>query len=142
MFNARRFIQARTRRAKRGGALLLVLVWTMVWVSQAYAACCGSRSGTHRQSMIPAVEAHAIVPSAHEGCPDPQEPCRSQMVDENLPIGSAQPSVVDDGRFAGSVVLQRSPPLLLELPEAGNDRIPDAPDPSERAYLRLQRLLI
>lgn len=142
MFNARRFTQPRTRRAKRGGALLLMLMWTMVWVSQAYAACCGSRGGTRHQSMIPAVETYAMVPSAHEGCPDPQEPCCPQMVDENLPLGSALPGIVDDGRLAGSVVLQRSPPLLFELPEAGNDRIPDSPDPSDRAYLRLQRLLI
>lgn len=142
MFNARRFIQPRTRSAKRGGALLLMLAWTMVWVSQAYAACCGPRGGMHRPSMIQAVEMYAIVPSAHEGCADPQEPSCPQMLDEKLPVSSAQPGIVDDGRLAGSVVLQRSPPLLFELPEAGNDRIADAPDPPDRAYLRLQRLLI
>jgi len=31
MFNARRFIQLRTRRARHGAAMLLIVVWTMLW---------------------------------------------------------------------------------------------------------------
>ena len=142
MLNVRRFIQLRTRRARRGGAMLLIVVWTMLWVSQAYAACCGPHSGSHHESMNAAMEMHAIVRSEHVGCNDPQEPCCRQMLDEKLPIANAQPGLVDDGRLAQPVLLQRAPPLLFELPRAGNDRIPDSPDPPDRPYLRLQRFLI
>jgi len=142
MSNTRRFIQLPASRAKRGGALLLILVWTMLWVSQAYAACCGPHGGMHQQSMIPAVEMHAIVQTEHEGCADPQEPCCPQMLDEKLPITGAQPGIVDDGRLAQPVVRQPSPPMLFEPHRAGNDRIPDTPDPPERVYLLLRRLLI
>jgi len=122
--------------------MLLIAVWTMLWVSQAYAACCGPRAGTHHQSMNPLMEMHAIVQSEHEGCNDPQEPCCPQMLDEKLPIAGAQPGIVDDGRLAQPALLQRAPLLLFEPYHTGNDRIPDSPGPPERVYLRLQRFLI
>jgi hypothetical protein len=114
----------------------------MVWVSQAYAACCGPRGGTHQQSMPPVVEMHAMVPSTHGGCADPQEPCCPQTLGEKLPVTGGQPGVVDDGRLAQPAALQRSPPMLFEPHRAGNDRIPVTPDPPDRVYLLLQRLLI
>ena len=142
MFRARYFIQLRTSRARRGGAVLLIALWAMLWVSQAYAACCGPHGGTHHQSMNPVMEMHAIVQSEQQGCNDPQEPCCAQMLDEKLPIASAQPGVVDDGRLAQPTLLQRAPPMLFEPHRAGNDRIPDSPGPPDRVYLRLQRFLI
>ena len=122
--------------------MLLIVVWTMLWVSQAYAACCGPHGGMHHQSMNPSMEMHAIVQSEHEGCNDPREPCCPQMVDEKLPIASVQSAVVDDGRLAKPALLQRAPPMLFEPHRAGNDRIPDSPGPQDRVYLRLQRFLI
>jgi len=114
----------------------------MLWVSQAYAACCGPHGGMDHRPMPSDVEMHALVPSAHKGCADPQESCCSQMLDEKLPITGAQLSIVDDGRLAQPVVLQRSPPMLFVPHRAGNDRIPDAPGPPRRVYLLQQRLLI
>lgn len=122
--------------------MLLILVWTLLWVSQAYAACCGPHAGMHHESMIPIVEMHAIVQSEHEGCSDPQEPPCPQTLDEKLAIPSAQPGLVDDGRLAQPALLQQAPPMLFEAPRAGTDRIPDSPDPPDRVYLRLQRFLI
>jgi hypothetical protein len=122
--------------------MLLIVVLTMLWVSQAYAACCGPHGGTHHQSMNAVIEMNAIVQSEHEGCSDPQEPCCTQMVDEKLPIASVQLGIVDDGRLAQPALLQHAPPMLFEPPRAGNDRIPDSPGPPDRVYLRLQRFLI
>lgn len=142
MFSARRFIQLRTRRARRGGALLLAALWTMLWVSQAYAACCGPHGGTHPQPLNPAMEMHAIVQTEHEGCIDPQAPCCTQVLDEKFPIASAQPGIVDGSRPAQPALIVRSLPLLFELHRAGNVRMPDSPGPPDRVYLRLQRFLI
>lgn len=142
MFSARRFIQLRTRRAGRGGAMLLIAVWAMVLVFQAYAACCGPHGGTYHRSMNPVMQMHAIVQSEHERCNDPQEPCCAQMLDEKLAIPSAQPGIADDGRLAQPALLQRSPPMLFEPHHTGDDRVPDSPGPPDRVYLRLQRFLI
>jgi len=122
--------------------MLLIALWTMLWVSQAYAACCGLHIGMHHESMNPGMEMHAIVQSEHEGCNDPREPCCSQMLDEQLPIASAQPGIVDDGRLAQPALLQRTPPLLFEPPRSAYERMPDSPGPPDRVYLRLQRFLI
>ncbi len=119
--------------------MLLIVVWTMLWVSQAYAGCCGPHGGTHHQSMNPVMEMHAIVQSEHD---DPQEPCCPQTLDEKLPIASAQPGIVDDGRLAQPTLLQQAPPMLFEPHHTGNDRMPVSPGPPDRVYLRLQRFLI
>ena len=122
--------------------MLLIGLWTMLWLSQAYAACCGAHGGMDHRPMPPDVEMHALVQSALEGCSDPQEPCCPQVVDEALGLASAQPGIVDDGRLAQPSLLQRSPPMLFEPHRAGNDRVPDAPGPPQRVYLLLRRLLI
>lgn len=122
--------------------MLLIALWSMLWVSQAYAACCGSHTGMQHESMSPAMEMHAIVPSEHEGCNDPQEPCCPQMLDALLPIASAQSVIVDNGRLAQPALPQRTLPLLFEPHRAGNDLVPDSPGPPDRMYLRLQRFLI
>lgn len=122
--------------------MLLIAVWAMLWVFQAYAACCGRYGGTHHQSMNPVMEIHAIVQSEHERCIDPQEPCCTQMLDEKLPIASVQPGIVDDGRLAQPALLQQASPMLFEPHHTGDDRIPDSPGPPDRVYLRLQHLLI
>jgi len=46
--------------------MLLIALWAMLWVSQAFAACCGPHGGMHHQSTNPGVEIHAIVQSEHE----------------------------------------------------------------------------
>ncbi len=122
--------------------MLLIALWTMLWVSQAYAACCGPHAGMHHESMNPVMEMHAIVQSEHEGRDDPQEPPCPQTLDEKLAITSAQPGIVDDGRLVQPALLQRAPPMLFEPPRAGNDLVPDSPGPPDRMYLRLQRFLI
>jgi len=122
--------------------MLLIVVWTVLWASQTYAACCGPHAGTHHQSMYPVMEMHAIVQSEHEGCNEPQEPCCTQMFDERLPIAGVQPGIADDGRLAQPALLRRAPPMLFEPPRAGHDRIPNSPGPPDRVYLRLQRFLI
>jgi hypothetical protein len=122
--------------------MLLIALWTMLLVSQAYAACCGSHGGMHHGSMLPVAEIHAIVQSEHEACNDPQEPYCPPIVDEQVPIASAQPSLVDDGRLAQAALVEHAPPMLFEAPRAGTDRIPDSPGPPDRVYLRLQRILI
>lgn len=142
MFSARRFIQLRTRRAGRGGAMLFIAVWAMVLVSQAYAACCDPHGGRHHPPASLAMEAHAIVQSEHERCDDPQEPCCAQMLDEKLAIPSAQPGIVDDGRLAQPALVRQAPPILFEAHRARNDRVPDTPGQPDRVYLRLQRFLI
>jgi len=122
--------------------MLLIVVWTMLWVSQAYAACCGPHGGAHHQSMNPVMEMRAIVQSEHEGCNGPQEPCCPQMLDGKLPIASVQPGIVDDGRLAQPALLQQALPMLFEPHPTGDVRIPDSPGPPDRVYLRLQRFLI
>jgi hypothetical protein len=142
MFKARHFIQPQTRRARRGAAMFLIALWTMLWVSQAYAVCCGMPAGVHHESMTPAMEMHAVMQSEHEGCGDPQEPCCPQMFEEKLAVASAQPGVTDDGRLAQPALLQRALPMRLDASRARNDRVPDPPGPPDRVYLRLQRFLI
>ena len=142
MSNARRFIQLPTRRARRGGAMLLIVVWTMLQVFQAYAACCGPHGGTPHQFMKPVMEVHAIVQSEHERCNDPQAPCCAQMLDEKRSIAGVLSAVVDDGRLTQPALLQRSLPMLFEPHHTGNDRVPDSPGPPDRMYLRLRRFLI
>lgn len=122
--------------------MLLVAIWTILWVSQAYAACCNPHGGSHHPSMNPVTEMHAIVQSEHEGYNDPQEPPCPQTLDEKLPIASAQPGIVDDGRLAQPALLQLASPLLFQAHHTGIDRIPDSPGPPDRVYLRLQRFLI
>ncbi len=122
--------------------MLLIVVWTMLWVSQAFAACCGPHGVTRHQSTNPVMEMHAIVQSEHEGCNDPQAPCCPQMLDEKLPIAGVQSAAVDDGRLAQPALLQLASPMLFEAHRAGNDRVPDSPGPPDRVYLRLQRFLI
>lgn len=126
--------------------MLLIAVWTMLLVSQAYAACCGPYGGmpvgAHHESMPPSIEMHAIMQSEHEGCDDSQLPCCPQMFEEKLAIAGTQPGVVDDGRLAQPALLQRVSPLLFEAHRARNDRVPDSPGPPGRIYLRLQRFLI
>jgi len=122
--------------------MLLVVVWAMLWVSQAYAACCGPHGGMHHQSMVPVMEMHAIVQSEHEGCIDPQEPCCPQTLDGKLQIASAQPGIVYDGRLPQPALVQPGSPILVLPHRAGNDPLPDSPGPPDRVYLRLQRFLI
>lgn len=121
--------------------MLLIAAWAMLWVFQAYAACCDPHGGRPYPPASPAVEAHAMVQSEHEGCNDPQPPC-AQTLDENLPIASAQPGIVDEGRLAQPALLQPASPMRFEAHHNGNDRVPDSPGPPDRVYLRLQRLLI
>jgi len=121
--------------------MLLIVMWSMLWVSQAYSACCGPHGGTHHPSMNPVMQMQAIVQSEHEGCNDPQEPCCPQMLDERRPIAGVQ-SAVDEGRLAQPVQQQQALPMLFEPYRLGNDRIPDSPGPPGRVYLRLQRFLV
>lgn len=122
--------------------MLLIVVWTMLQVSQAYAACCGPHGGTYHRSMNPVMQMHAIVQSEHERCNDPQEPCCAQMLDEKPAIPSAQPGIADDGRLAQPALLRQAPLILFEAHRARNDRVPDLPGQPDRVYLRLQRFLI
>lgn len=143
MFKVRRLIQPRARRARRGGVILLTLLWTLLWVSQAYAACCAPHVGGHHEPMNAAMEMHAIAQSEHDGDIDSQEPCCPQTLDDAaVVIASAQPGHVDSGKLTQPVMLQRAPPMLLDPHRPGNDRIPDSPGPPDRVYLRLQRFLI
>ena len=120
--------------------MLLIAVWAMLWVSQAYAACCNPHGGRYHPPASAAMEVHAFV--QHERCNDPQEPPCPQTLDEKLPIAGVQSATVNDGRLAQPALLQPASPMLLEAHRAGNDRVPDPPDPPDRVYLRLQRFLI
>jgi len=122
--------------------MLLIAVWAMFLVAQAYAACCDPHGGRYHPPASAAMEVHAFVQSEHEGCNEPQEPPCPQTLDEKLPIASVQLGIVDDGKLAQPAMPQLASPMLFEPHHTGNDRVPDSPGPPDRVYLRLQRFLI
>ena len=122
--------------------MLLIVMWSVLWVSQAYAACCGPHGGTNHQAMNPVMQMQAIVQSEHEGCNDPQEPCCPQVLDERRPIAGVQTATVDESRLAQPVLQQQALRLLFEPYRPGTDRTFESPGPPDRVYLRLQRFLV
>ena len=122
--------------------MLLIAVWAMLWLSQAYAGCCEPHARRHHTQISPAMEIHAIVRSENEGCDHPQEPTCPQTLVEKLPIASAQIGAVADGKLTQVVLRKHAPRMPVDTARSRNDRAGDPPLATGRAYLLLQRLLI
>ncbi len=136
-------LRPQTRRARRRAAILLIAVWAMFWLSQAYAACCDPH-GRPRQSIESGAAMPSHAPAAQVDCNGGHEPTCPVMLDEALPLAGAQFGYLDDGGFPQH--LAPSPeatlPMRTALERVGDRRLPDSPGPPDRAYLRFRRLLI
>jgi hypothetical protein len=138
----RKLIRPRMPRPKRGGAMLLVAAWTLLWLSQAWAGCCDPRGGQFHRSPNSGAAIYAVALSEHAGCNDPQEiPC-PLVFDEAVPLVSAQPAALGGANLVQSAPLPTASPMFIVQRRPGHDRMPDSPGPPGDVHLRFQRLLI
>ena len=137
-------LRLQTRRARRRGAILLIAVWAMFWLSQAYAGCCNPHSGRPHQSMESGAAMHSHALAVQLDCGGGHEPACPVMLDEALPLAGAQLGFLDDGSFTQHLAPSSEPalPSRAARERAANHRLPDSLGPPGRAYLRFHRLLI